>query len=330
MTRWATLCVAGLLCLAATVGAGTAAAVTTAPRLLSLRGKQVPLTLANGMFPDSGHPQAIAYVPPAYTGAQPVDLVVFVHGWRGCAQVIINDDEAPCEEGGDSTHAYHLADFLAASGKDAILLVLQGPYDQRSNDDGAMATPGTFSALITEALAQLSKAAGEPNDAPALALGNIQLVAHSGAVKAVADILNGGGLDDHLVEVDLLDVLYSQADTFASWEDRQALAASADMSRRRFVVIYTCCAGTFDESRALQTRSLPAAATEGDPPDHPIRAVDHVADELPAVDLGAPILFAESDVDHSALPLVYVPQLLATSSLRALPGPASGPSSRPR
>jgi hypothetical protein len=270
------------------------------------------------MFPGSGHPDAIAYVPPDYSGAATVDLVIFVHGWRGCAEVIINDEEAPCHPGGEVTHAYHLADALASSGKDAVLLVLEGPYDQCSVDDGALVQQGRFAALVGEALGALTKAAGDPPDAPPLALGQIQLVAHSGAVKAVADILDHGGLDDHLAEVDLLDTLYGSADSFARWFDTQALAAAADaIPRRRVVVLYTNDSGAEGLSRQLESRPLPAAAAMADKPDDPIKLTERVAPALSDTELAAPILFGQTFVDHSALPLVYFPQLLATGPLRS-------------
>jgi len=135
----------------------------------------------------------------------------------------------------DGATTQPLIKLAAAAGRDAVLVIPQGPHDARSGDFGQLAAPGGHLALLTDTLALLYR---DGLYADAL-LGQQVLTAHSGGYSAAADILRGG--DVPVVAVHLFDALYGRADTFRDFAVGGGRLRSA----------YTASGGTVSQNRSL-------------------------------------------------------------------------------
>src|SRR5579872_4536750 len=65
--------------------------------------------LRAGAFPGSGRPDVAVHVPPGFDATRRPGVVVYFHGWNGCIEASLGDEDLPCSEGGDVRRAGHLA-----------------------------------------------------------------------------------------------------------------------------------------------------------------------------------------------------------------------------
>jgi hypothetical protein len=162
---------------------------------------------ANGTFPRDPHyvdSTVGIVIPKGYVQGGTVDYVVHFHGWSNHVGPVINQ--------------YKLAEQLAASGANAILLVPQGPKNARDSGCGKLELdPGGFHRLIAEVTAHLKSDGKLSTDR----IGRIALSAHSGGYKVTARILHHGGLTDHISDVILLDASYGNLEDFVTYATTQ-------------------------------------------------------------------------------------------------------------
>jgi len=158
------------------------------------------------------------FVPRGFRGLGRVDFVVHFHGWRNTVAGTLEQ--------------YQLIPQLLASGRNAVLVVPEGPRDAPDSAGGKLEDPGGFKRFMSEAMATLKQRGGFQKDA---VLGDIILSGHSGGYRVIAAILDHGGLTPHIREVWLFDALYGQADKFLDWAGRPG---------GRLLVIYTDHGGT--------------------------------------------------------------------------------------
>jgi hypothetical protein len=175
-----------------------------APSLPSLKGRTFLQRFAAAPYPHSGRPYRDStigiYVPANHRAADTIDYVVHFHGF--------------CNDVAHVLHRYRLREQLDMSGRNAILVVPQGPKDARDDDFGKLQhDDGGFARLIDETAAFLHK----QGVTQATATGKIVLSSHSGGYGGEAGVLARGGLTDAITDVLMFDTAYAFYDTFASW-----------------------------------------------------------------------------------------------------------------
>ncbi|HXT11815.1 MAG TPA: D-alanyl-D-alanine carboxypeptidase/D-alanyl-D-alanine-endopeptidase [Candidatus Angelobacter sp.] len=183
------------------------------------------------------------FVPKDFRPTDKIDFIVHFHGWR--------------HEVAGTLEEYRLIQQLAHSGKNAVLIVPQGPYMAPDSFGGKLEDTNGFAAFMDEAVEKL-------RDSGALAtskfqIGNIILSCHSGGYHVVAAILDHGGLQEKIREVWLFDALYGNDDNFVSWQKNQ---------NGRLLDVYTDHGGTSEETEKLMAlyksnNTDPLAAEEG-------------------------------------------------------------------
>jgi len=165
------------------------------------------------------------FIPRGFRATARVDFVVHFHGWRHTVLGTLPE--------------YQLPEQFAASGRNAILIVPQGPYNAPDSAGGKLEDSRGFQHFMAEALVVLQQNKVISPDATA---GNIILSGHSGGYRVMAGILDRGGLTSHIREVWLFDALYANSDSFLTW------AASGP---NRLLDIYTDHGGTLENSQAM-------------------------------------------------------------------------------
>jgi hypothetical protein len=175
------------------------------------------------------------FVPKGFRRMDKVDFVVHFHGWRHHVENTFN--------------IYHLVPQFVDSGRNAVLVVPQGPYDAADSFDGKMEDENGFKRFVTDVRAALEKEGiigAEP-------IGDIILSGHSGGYGAMSGITARGGMNDNIKEIFLFDALYAGTENFMAWFDHYP--------NRRIINIYTAHGGTKEE-----TENLIAAVKKRNPP----------------------------------------------------------------
>jgi hypothetical protein len=153
-------------------------------------------------------------IPAGYVPGETVDYIVHFHGHNNHVSKVIAQ--------------YKLAEQLAGSKVNAILIVPQGPRDAADSGGGKLELePGGLEKLVNE-VTQYLRAEGKIH---ATRIGRIALTSHSGGYKVTAAVLDHGGLADRITDVLLLDSSYGSLEWFAHWA-----AASPD---HRLVSLFT-------------------------------------------------------------------------------------------
>jgi D-alanyl-D-alanine carboxypeptidase/D-alanyl-D-alanine-endopeptidase (penicillin-binding protein 4) len=166
------------------------------------------------------------FIPTNFLATDKVDFVVHFHGWR-------NSVAGTLEQ-------YHLVEQFADSGKNAILIVPEGPRLAPDSFGGKLEDTNGFKLFMAEAMETLRARGFLAQPHPEI--GNVILSAHSGGYQAVAAILDHGGLADKIREVWLFDALYGGAENFTAWQKSQ---------NGRLVDIYTDHGGTKQETEKM-------------------------------------------------------------------------------
>jgi hypothetical protein len=181
------------------------------------------------------------FIPRGFRETDRVDVVVHFHGWRNTVA--------------GTLATFHLIEQLVASGKNAVLVVPEGPHDAPDSFGGKLEDAGGFQRFMAEVVTTLRDRAGFK--AKDFSIGRIILSGHSGGYHVIAGIVDRGGLAKNADEVWLFDALYGQVDSYLNWSDR---------THGRLLNIYTDHGGTKEESEKLQarlkTRGTPLYATE--------------------------------------------------------------------
>lgn len=175
------------------------------------------------------------FIPRGFRETGSIDFVIHFHGWNNTVAGTLT--------------TFHLVEQLVASGKNAILVVPEGPHNAPDSFGGKLEDPDGWKNFMAEVVATLrARADFKTND---ISVGRILLSGHSGGYRVIAGILDRGGLPKNADEVWLFDALYGRTDSFLAWADR---------TRGRLLNLYTDHGGTKQESEKLQAR-LTARAT---------------------------------------------------------------------
>jgi poly(3-hydroxybutyrate) depolymerase len=139
-------------------------------------------------------------------GRQPA-IVVFFHG-----------NNATLER--DVVRRQQVANQLARSGLNAVLVAPQFAVDTPDSSAGRFWEPGFFRRFLEEAaekLAAFAAKAGNANVKAAFENAPVIVVAYSGGYDPAAYSLQLGGAENRVRGVILLDALFGEIDKFAEW-----------------------------------------------------------------------------------------------------------------
>jgi hypothetical protein len=169
-----------------------------------LRGRTFLQSFAAAPYPYAGRTYSDStvgiYVPARYRASETIDYVVHFHGFCNDVRHVLN--------------RYRLREQLDLSGRNAVLIVPQGPKDARDDNFGKVEhEAGDFARLI-EQIAAFLRAQGVTQ---ATRTGNIVLSSHSGGYGGEAGVLARGGLTDAVSDVLMWDTAYAFYDVYASW-----------------------------------------------------------------------------------------------------------------
>jgi hypothetical protein len=237
------------LVLIATVSTTTAPVYADAPKAKTARTKVVAGTHAVELDAAAHHkrgaPSAVVHIPQGFDASAPLHLVVFLHGYKGCAQVLAASGTARCRKGDAEREGWGLAAQHDAANTNTLFVVPQLAYMRRDADPGCFAKQGCFRRFVQELLADaLVPYLGRPRTLTDLA--SITFVAHSAGFRAALAVLERGEVDAHVRAVVLMDALYADEARFARW-----LQASP---RARLASIHLGRGDTARRSRALARR----------------------------------------------------------------------------
>jgi hypothetical protein len=168
------------------------------------------------------------FIPTGFRETGKIDFVVHFHGWQNNVEGVLK--------------RYQLIEQLMASGRNAVLIVPQGPYNASDSFGGKLEDPEGFSRFMNDVMDTLRQKSAMKGKG--FALGQIILSGHSGGYQVISSIVDHGGLTDHVKEVWLFDALYAQTEKFLAWWDK---------SHGRLIDTYTEHGGTKSETEKLIT-----------------------------------------------------------------------------
>ena len=166
------------------------------------------------------------FIPKGFRETGQIDLILHFHGWNNNVAGVLSQ--------------YKLIEQLTESGRNAVLVIPQGPRDAPDSFGGKLEDPDGFKRFLNEVAETLrQKSALKKKD---FKIGRIVLSGHSGGYQVISAILDHGGLTDHVEEVWLFDALYAQTDKFLAW---------LGLGRGRLINIYTEHGGTKKETEQM-------------------------------------------------------------------------------
>ncbi len=184
------------------------------------------------------------FVPNNFRPADQVDFVIHFHGWNNTVAGTLEQ--------------FNLVRQFCDSGKNAVLIVPEGPHNAPDSFGGKLEDTNGFKMFMTEAMEKLrqsgvfserglqpastsiGKATSKRPEGRAPSIGNVILSGHSGGYHVMAGIVDRGGVP--IKEAWLFDALYGNTENFVAWQKREG---------GRLVNIYTDHGGTKDESEKL-------------------------------------------------------------------------------
>lgn len=203
-----------LACLCA-LWAGASGAAPAAPWEPVEGGWRALASLPSAPYPYGRAPyqddRVWIFVPEGFSG-QALRAVVHIHGYHGRIEALVP--------------AQQLEAQLVASGRDAVLVVPQGPRDAADMALGRLEQPGGLPWLLQDVSALLHEQGWLAPQAP---LGPVVLSAHSGGYRGVANILSHEEVPVQAVL--LFDALYSHMHAFAQAAGRGVVLRSSWTAR---------------------------------------------------------------------------------------------------
>ena len=184
-------------------------------------------TYGTRFFPADKHyndSSVAIFIPKNFKQSRKIDIVVHFHGW-------FNNIDSTLQQ-------FRLIEQFIESGKNAILVVPEGPKNAADSFGGKLEDKGGFKKFIDEIVAFLV----QQKKVKASRIGDIILSGHSGGYHVISYILLHGGIPDHIKEVYLLDALYGETEKYSYWLDHY---------KGKMVNIYTDSGGTKYETELL-------------------------------------------------------------------------------
>lgn len=265
----------------------------------------VRLVLEHASHPVKNAPTVVVHAPPRYDPTPPIQVVVFLHGWSGCAAVLEATGLMACRPESSSSKAlqgWGLGERHDAAGTNTLFLVPQLAFSARDGSPGRFAEKGFFREFLVELLAEgvAEKLGGSRSIDD---VDHVTLVAHSAGFKTALAIMRQGGTEDLIGEVVLLDALYAAPAIFAQW-----VSKSPESRRRKVVSLYTAKGRTYQFSQLLARY-----------------AREQLGEDAVALDPAEPIgdsirthqvVIARSPVGHGSVPARHMAEVLGAFDLR--------------
>jgi len=214
-----------------------APALTRAPTLAPARTLRFALVQAPHPHVENA-PDILVHLPEGLTPTGAHHVVLFLHGYRGCVEVLAATGDVPCRPSDAPIPGFGVIEAHDAAHTDTVLMIPQLAFMERDGSPGTLGTE--VRAMIEEALG-LAEIGSE--------IASVTIAAHSAAFESTLAIVRGGALDGLLEHVVLLDALYSGGPAFLGWVD-----GATDEDRRTLVSLYT--GGT---TRTRSEALIPAA-----------------------------------------------------------------------
>ncbi len=148
--------------------------------------------------------RVLVHVPEHFDVRKPGVIVVFFHGNGATLERDVRDRQLVPQQ-------------ISEAGVNAVLLAPQMAVDAADSSAGKFWQPGGFKRFMAESAEHLARLYGDPNSASAFANMPIVIVGYSGGFLPTAWSLGVGGISDRVHGVVLLDAVYGELDTFASW-----------------------------------------------------------------------------------------------------------------
>lgn len=158
------------------------------------------------------------FIPAGFERSDSADYIVHFHGWWNSVDSVLA--------------TFNLPEQLNASGKNAILVIPQGPKNAPDSNGGKLENSGAFAAFLKD----VSRVAARHLNLRRLPHRHLILSGHSGGYRAMGYILQQGGLPEPIREVWLFDGLYGQLEKYAMW---------LEWGGQRLVLLYTDEGGTY-------------------------------------------------------------------------------------
>ncbi|HEV2691699.1 MAG TPA: D-alanyl-D-alanine carboxypeptidase/D-alanyl-D-alanine-endopeptidase [Verrucomicrobiae bacterium] len=178
---------------------------------------------AEGHYADS---TVAMFIPKGFRVTDKVDFVVHFHGWGNTVAGTLEQ--------------YNLPQQFCDSGKNAILIIPEGPHNAPDSAGGKLEETNGFAAFMAEAMEKLKASGALGTDK--FEMGDVIISGHSGGYHVMGEIVNHGGLPAAIKEAWLFDALYGNTDDFVGWQKEQ---------KSRLVNIYTDHGGTKGETERL-------------------------------------------------------------------------------
>jgi hypothetical protein len=166
------------------------------------------------------------FIPNGFRESDKVDFVVHFHGWSHTVPGTFAE--------------YNLVKQFCDSGKNAVLIVPQGPHDAKDSFGGKLEDTNGFARFMAEAVTTLKASGGFARTN--FEMGDVIISGHSGGYHVMAAILAHGGLPEKIREAWLFDALYGNTDDFKDWQKAE---------NGRLLDIYTDHGGTKEETENL-------------------------------------------------------------------------------
>ena len=271
-------------------------------------------TMRAAAFHEPGAPDVIVHSPEGFDASAPLHLVVFLHGYRGCARVLMGEGPSACKSGGSPVRGWGLGARHDQAARNTLFVIPQLAFMRRSGRPGCFAAEGCFRAFVQELLSEvLSPRLGRPLGLAEL--GSITLAAHSAGFETALAILQRGGMSEHVRHVLLFDALYAGSGAFARWLAGQGAAPA------RLLSIHLGRGKTRSQSEAL-ARFLRRRLGHGQVATLDERGAAATEPQLqPLADHR--LLIVRGRGTHRQVPMRYL-----AAALRALPLPPRGPGAK--